>query len=427
MIAAVFAVGIAGCGTQASIDTGTQAGHEGSGEAGGRYSWPHDVETIEQDMSRLRGLPIDSEIKVTYLSREELAAKIAEEEAGSPVAPGDVAAQEKLLKVLGLLAPDANLAEEGRAMLGEGIEGFYDDNTKELTVISNSRRFGVHTISTISHEVTHALQDQHFDLKTVFPDEGTGNSDRDLARQALIEGDATLAMDKYMNRLVREAPEPGGNDFIQDREPLYTYLEDQLDFPYSFGEKFVTTLSENGGWDSVNAAFGKLPESTEQIMHPRKYFSDEQPQEIDIPDLTEKLGAGWRLVDDDYVGEFDVMELFMHQMSSGKANAAAAGWGGGRYQLYQRADGAILYLMSLKWDSEDDRGEFFDAMKISLEKRYGAQFAVTGGAAGGGAPLLGTPDGSWLVESDGESVVVVLAPDESLARSSVVAACADCS
>src|SRR5258708_13099118 len=49
----------------------------------------------------------------------------------------------------------------------------------------------------MAHELTHALQDQHFNLRR-FERWPKGDSDAELAAHALIEGDATLAMALYV-------------------------------------------------------------------------------------------------------------------------------------------------------------------------------------------------------------------------------------
>ncbi|MFA5801965.1 MAG: hypothetical protein WC911_05740 [Thermoleophilia bacterium] len=413
LVLIVIAIGIAGCGTQALTDTGSQTGSQ-STETFTSHGWPHDVETIERDISLLRNLPIKQDIQVTYLSRDQLAEKIKLEESQN-ISPQEVASDEKLLKILGLLSPGENLLNEASSMMGEEIAGYYDDKTRELKVITVSRRIGMQTASTVAHEITHALQDQSFNLQEFLPHDGTGNSDRDLARLALVEGDASKTSNDYMDKLIKVSDDPADKQIIEDMGSTFSYLEDQLEFPYIYGERFVNYIIGNGTWDSVDAIYARPPESSEQIMHPHKYVEDEQPMEVNIPDLTGFIGADWAQIDEDVVGEFDVRELLIQNLPQQQAEDGAAGWGGGKYRFYQRPDGSVLYVMLLEWDTEADTGEFFSAMMASLEKRYGGLFDLTSGRT----PLLKTPDGVWTVKGNADYVLVAMAPDQNLVSGTV--------
>src|SRR4030095_3640220 len=138
----------------------------------------------------------------------------------------------------------------------------------------------------MAHELTHALQDQHFNLKR-FENWPKGDSDAELAAHALIEGDATLAMIQYMekNPLVALAfirslgeQEAASEQFKQAPRAL----RESLLFPYQEGSAWAKQIYKRGGWDMVSQAFTKLPQSTEQILHVEKYFSYEAPQKLTL-------------------------------------------------------------------------------------------------------------------------------------------------
>src|SRR5690242_9568926 len=107
-------------------------------------------------------------------------------------------ADEAILRRLGLIDPGVDLRSVSASLFGEGgVAGYYDPRSKRLRIVTGAAT-GSHVLQeiTLAHELTHALEDQRFGLS---PEEGT-NDDRALARLALIEGSATLVMERYLLR-----------------------------------------------------------------------------------------------------------------------------------------------------------------------------------------------------------------------------------
>ena len=80
-------------------------------------------------------------------------------------------------------------------LLTEQVAGYYDPKAQQFYLADWIELEGQKPV--MAHELTHALQDQHFNLKR-FEKWPKGDSDAELAAHALIEGDATLAMTLYM-------------------------------------------------------------------------------------------------------------------------------------------------------------------------------------------------------------------------------------
>src|SRR5659263_291685 len=118
------------------------------------------IKSIEEEVSRMRGLPIRSEIAVSHLSREELRREM-KAQIEKEYSPVEVSVEEKVLKGLGLLEEKDNLTAAIEQMLGEEVAGFYDDETKELKLVSDKLELNLMNQVTLAHEVTHALQDQN--------------------------------------------------------------------------------------------------------------------------------------------------------------------------------------------------------------------------------------------------------------------------
>jgi hypothetical protein len=369
--------------------------------------------SILDTVSRIRGLPVTAEIPVTYISRDQLRQQLAGQlEQEYPVE--ELSNDEAVLKLLGLIPPEADLMSEITSLLGGQVIGYYDDETKQLKVVSQTDEITPINEITLSHEFTHALQDQLFDLNKQMDVAAAGNGDGETAVLALIEGDATLVEEEY-GRLVMSAADLASallgslGGLTQGGSVGGGYLIDSLEFPYLDGSKFVQQLYGVGGWETVNAAYDHPPNSTEQIMHPEKYLADEQPAAITIPDLSGVAGGAWSLSDEDVVGEFDVREIIGENLPASRASLAAAGWGGGRFQYYTRGSQRLL-AVSLTWDSEMDATEFATAMGENLERRYATRFDISAAV-----PLLQSPDGAWALVQHGNLTTLVLAADASAA------------
>lgn len=372
------------------------------------------VESIAGVVSELRGLPLIHQIQVEYLDRDELVEQI-EEEFSAEYPPGELEAEEKALKALDLIGPGVDLEAAMQGLLVEQTIGYYDDDTGELALISDSRRLDLMNEVTLSHEVTHALQDQSFDISALYPLEGAAPADANLARLSLVEGDASLAMTQYIENeltfgeLLNLSLAAGPGSLVDAPR----YLDDSMMFPYSGGEDFVTYIWDQGGWDLVNAVYSYPPESTEQIIHPEKYFAGEHPVYIEIPDLLPLAGPGWDLVYDDAFGEFDVRQILTQGLTYGEAADAAAGWGGGRYSYYERADGAGMAVILLTWDSEDEADEYVAAMSGYLEYSYCSTFRFGERQF----PILDSCQGDyWVMVKKGTAVLVARVPDITLAN-----------
>lgn len=421
----LIAATISGCGsgdgdgaTTEDIVSGTSSVSSETGDSGTildrqtRSTRPAvTIQSIEQQVSIIRNLPIRNEIAVSYVNRDQLRQEM-QEEIDKEYNAEEIDSEEKVLKSLGLLAEDADLATVIEQMLGDEIAGFYDDETKELKLVSETPELNLMNQVTLAHEVTHALQDQSFSLPDLLP-EDSGNADADLARLSLVEGDATLTEEEYtannlsgmdlLNLLMGSMGATGG--LVGN-----SYLEDSLLFPYVKGLEFVTAVKQKGGWPGVDAAYAKPPDSTEQVMHPEKYFAREAPVAVQIPDLATIVGPGWSVTFDEVMGEFDALEILQEDLPAGRARRAAAGWGGGAISFAEGPDGDEIMAMTFVWDSEADAADFAEAMGDALEARFADEFDLSPSTA----PVLVTDSGNWLLVQRGRTVSVVQAPDLAL-------------
>jgi hypothetical protein len=316
----------------------------------------------------------------------------------------------KLLVMLGLLSPDADLYGMVFDLYAENIAGYYSRLDRKMYVVSGQESYGPIEKITLAHEFTHALQDQHFDLGKLQA-ATENNGDRSLALTALIEGDATLTMALYARRHLSAEElarlQSGGGESSIDRAPLV--VRDEVLFPYTEGFLFVLRLWAEGGFEAVNAAFQRPPSSSEQIIHPEKYLASEEPIEVSLPDLPAVLGSGWTQLRTDVLGELD-MRILLEQFSDpGAAARGAEGWAGDRFAFLENAAGQNALVLSTVWDDADEAGEFFNHFVGTVGRRYGARARRLDDAPS--RILWSTPNGSQLLQKWGPRVVIIMAPD----------------
>ncbi len=339
-------------------------------------------DAIEGQVEEIRGLTATQKVARDTIDEATLRDMLAKQFAKDNP-PEYEAANERLYKALGLIPQDADLQALSLELLGSGVAGFYDDDTKKMYVVSRSGGIGGQEKITYAHEFTHALQDQHF---TVFKDQKDvrDRSDWFMARQAVFEGDATVLMAVWAFQHLSPAElqqataaDPSAQAVL-DKMPQI--LQQTLLYPYSTGALFVQQMQMTGGWKGVDALYDRMPESTEQILHPEKYAADEKPIDVQLPkDLAKDLGSGWTVPLFDTFGEFQTgIWLTEGGVPKAAADAAAAGWGGDRLAVINGPKGEWAVAMHTVWDTKADAAEFEAAASTAIKKAAGVAQVLPG-------------------------------------------------
>lgn len=388
----------------------------------------------KEDVVRLRGLTFKNDVTVGAYSKQELLDFLkAEFEKDLPKEKAE--RYQRGYAKFGLIPADLDIYQAYLELFGSSIAGFYHPKTKELRLIRPGegkdaeedalKAMGIDMERiTLVHELTHAAQDQNFELSTL-PIEDETNDDLVLALKSVIEGDASAVGWKYqfkdtfdgvignINQTYKTGMLPGSAG------KLPAYLRQSLTFPYGYGTDFVVkylkgTKSE---FKDISNLFKDFPLSSEQILHPDKYYGEKRdnPILVTMPDLTKLFGGAWKETFNNVHGEFAV-KLLLREFKSdklrlGKIDAAAAGWGGDRYVVLEGGAAPVLenkfvctacerwsdeagkcprcdkklkqtdkyerintaYVWYSTWDTEKDAQEFYDAYCLALEKKYGVE------------------------------------------------------
>ena len=364
------------------------------------------TEEVLKETSQLRELAILRPVQSSAQSRAQIEQMILRN-LDRNTKPGEMHAAEVTLKKLGLAPPDFQFRRLVVRLLTEQVAGYYDPKEQQFHLADWIDVDAQKPI--MAHELVHALQDQHFNLRRFekWPD---GDADAELAAHALIEGDATLAMSQYVMKnplralsFLKSISQSGMASEELNKAPRA--LRETLLFPYQEGMSWARVVHQYGGWSNVSKAFTNLPQSTEQILHPQKYFVHEAPVKVSLPDIRLSLGRGWRRIDSDVNGEWSlylILDQFLKSPSDSKR--AAAGWGGDRYAVYESRRGQVVYVSVSAWDTEKDAREFFDAYVKRSRLRYPAGQALAHTATAWSAR---TAEGNVSIEMRGKRIIVI--------------------
>lgn len=341
--------------------------------------------SLEEITAEIRGLDTLENVALFFPTVDDLKAFL-EEELATSLDDDTLREAMAFYTAFDFLPPDTDLLGIVMGLYEDQIAGFYNPDDKGMNVILMSGKELDDKLPLLEriifvHEYTHALQDQHFDLKNYLGDE-TISDDLSLARQALVEGDATYVMTLYTIRTTQDDPGAAlleliqggleaGNISLPPGTPVI--LGAELLFPYEAGQSLVEALFNDGGWDRVNEAYAHPPASTEQVIHPEKYLAAEAPIEVTLPAQDELLSEGWSLVVEGTLGEFYLRQYLRTQLTWEQSVQAAAGWGGDAYKIYQNDSGEQAWQLKIAWDSAAEMTEFKTAFDEFMGLRTGSE------------------------------------------------------
>jgi len=335
------------------------------------------ADEVLHDMSEITGLSLVYPLKKTLRSRDEIRAYVIRQMDEDKDA-GQRYADAKSAEAFGLLPKNFDLDSFMVELLTEQIAGLYDPKAHEFYIANwiplNDQRM------VMAHELTHALQDQHFKIETWLK-AARPNDDAELAREAFLEGSATAAMVDYLlqgtGKSVTEMPEfdpsiltgdLGNTPSLQKAPP---FIKDTLVFPYFSGMTFTAAALKPSGWSSLGKVFSNPPASTQQIMHPNLYKSGHVPQRVTLPSMEKQLGKDWKKLDDNLLGEFGWLEVLKQFLDEPRAKPLAAAWEGDRYQLFENQSSKRLLLITrLHVASPEQTARFFSRYSELLEKKH---------------------------------------------------------
>lgn len=378
-----------------------------------------DLAPIKRELEQIRGLQFLANVPAQRQSTEDFKAHLLREMEASMPADRFADIIDGLIR-FGLTSERFDLADGFINAILTQAAAYYDPETgKFFYLMEIDGEEGEEMMATVAaHELVHALQDQHYNLKRVveelekaaMPDSGPRRDDYVLAVRALIEGEATYvqliwqlktmmgqdittnhAMERMaigqianmdLDQLGRMMQMQAGampesmRAAINSMNDIPRYVLEPLYAAYFRGASFTMRLRQAGGWEKVAETYQRLPRSMEQVLHPEKFLDQvDEPTVIVLPDFLYLEEAGWSKIDEAVHGEFYLRMMLREQgLDRRAAETAAAGWDGDIYRAYRHIDGRVLMALATTWDTEADAREFAAAYARTLAKKLNVTF-----------------------------------------------------
>ncbi|MDP1819570.1 MAG: hypothetical protein Q8K58_06690 [Acidimicrobiales bacterium] len=323
--------------------------------------WDPRIADLAEFVEDERELEFDHPVHVDFLTAAEYSAETVTE--GDAL---DDADREELdltiaqLRAVGLASGDVDLFQVINDVSDGGTLAFYTPEDERVRVRGTELTAGLRV--TLVHELTHALQDQHFDLGGVL--DGAADSSESVARRGLAEGDALRVEDAYVTEELSDeeaaAYEAEYEAEVAGAEATTSGVPDSIAaifrIPYDLGGPFVNALFEDGGNDAVDDAFRDPPSTEEHLFDPASYLAGEDATDVglslgDVETLDEgPFGSpGWFL-------------MLAERLEPSVAFDAVLGWAGDAYGVFER-DGRTCVRTVFAGDAEPEETEMRNALK----------------------------------------------------------------
>jgi hypothetical protein len=411
------------------------------------------VDEILGFASKDTSFPIKHDVKRQLVSRDEVADYVTKHNSEDEDAKR-LRRAELVLKKFGLLPRDFDLGKFLVVLLKEQVAGYYDPKTKTVNLLD---WLGVEQQKPVlAHELTHALQDQSFNLEKYMKPGDTdlekkkeitwqdiANDEIGNTRQAVVEGQAMVVLVDYMlapmGQSLKDSPQVvealkqgmlvGSADAVQfQNAPIY--MKEALTFPYRYGIDFITDMLTKGGKDKAfTALFQNPPRTTRQIMEPQTYLSGERLDPMPLPDFRDVF-KNYDRFDVGALGEFDVAVLVDQYAGAETSHQMYPHWRGGYYYAARpkgdpAAPLALLYVS--RWSNAEKASQFAGIYAKALAKRYVHVHDVAeNGPKNGNDPgvhtaglesLTGkrtwlTEEGPVVIDAEGDTVLITESVDQ---------------
>jgi len=336
------------------------------------------VPEISRQLSEITGLPLRRPVPCNLIDKQQVNAFLKQrmkEVAG----PEEIRAEELTLKKFGLVLADFDLAASTVDLLTEQAAAFYDYNKRKLFLTGSNSGESQDTV--LAHELAHALADQNFNLARYIR-QGRKSDDGSTARLSVMEGQATWLMSEYTARRQGQTlvgnqalaasmagmTDSGAGQFpVFEKAPLY--LRRSLVFPYTEGMAFQNAVLERDHQRAFAEVFTDAPVSTQQILHPEKYFANVKPTEPALPDP--HLPRRYKSLVTGELGELEHGILLEQYVGKSQAQEIAPHWRGCRFELRENKKLArVVLLYAVEWDNEASAARYFALYRRILAKKW---------------------------------------------------------
>jgi hypothetical protein len=377
-----------------------------------------EINSILKELSDITGFQIRKQLPFESITREQVNNYLKEQIRRS-VKPDEIRAEETTLKKFGFVPPDFDLKQTTIDLLTEQAAAFYDFRRKKL-FISDWATANMRDVALI-HELAHALADQNFAIEK-YTTKGPENSEASLAREAVVEGQASwLMIEVGARRTGRTLADPvtarqllGNPDLSQPVEtqandsqttdyPVFNkaplYLRRTLTFPYDEGQSFQQAVFLHDGKAGFARVFRDAPISTAQIIHPDLYFAHAP---LANPDLPKPIRHAKPFVAG-AMGELETSILLQQYIDADTARELGPKLKGAGYRVDEaKAKHRMMLVYKSEWSDPGAAEQYFEAYQRVLRSKWKSVDVTVSSAD----RFTGkSEDGYFAVSRDGNKVL----------------------
>ncbi len=367
-----------------------------------------EIEVVLKDLAGITGFHVRKQLPFALITRDEVN-QYLKEQIQQSVKPDEIRAEEVTLKKFGFAPPDFDLKQTTIDLLTEQAAAFYDFKRKKL-FISDWATVNMRQAALI-HELAHALADQNVNIQK-FTNKGSDNSEASLAREAVVEGQASwLMLEVGARRNGRTLADPQtAREFLetdadaqQSDYPVFNnaplYLRRTLMFPYDEGEKFQQAVFLHDGMPAFSRIFREPPISTAQIEHPERYF---EHTPLSSPVLPKPIRHAKPFVAG-AMGELETRILLEQYVSVALAGELGPKLKGADYRVDETKPSHRMTLVyASEWNDRDAAAQYFEAYRKILRGKWKSVEVTTEDATRFSGK---SEDGYFAVTLDGNTVL----------------------
>lgn len=323
--------------------------------------WDPRVADLVDFVEGARDLDFDHPVYVDFLTAEEYTSETtSEEDALGEEERADLDRYAGALRALGVGSGEIDLFSAYNQVSDAGTLAFYDPVDQRVKVRGTDLTVGLRV--TLVHELTHALQDQRFDLDQLYSDDL--DSGAATAFRALVEGDALRIEEAYTTEVLsadEQAAYDGEyasqlEDSVEATGDVPPFVGASFAIPYALGQPFVLMVANEGGNSGVDDAFDAPPDTEDDLFDPMSYLGEEDDEDLDLgldddvdPFEEGPLGSpSWYL-------------MLAERIDPKVAFTATLGWGGDAAAFFER-DGQVCVRAGFVGDTAGDEDEMAAAL-----------------------------------------------------------------
>jgi len=364
------------------------------------------IDSIQVEIENIRGAKFKHSVKVAHQSLEDFG-KYLDKMLDKQFSENMNKNYGKIVRKLGLYrGPEIkDFKSLAKTVMQSQAAAYYDPSSNTLYVVMQDLPKSA-LGSVYAHELYHGFQDQHHNLDQYLlsPVQGKLNDDEVLARQAVVEGEATYLMMLWtLKTQFGSVPAPGmldmvikmqakldvktmlqmlkssvvplaqGGDMdkaIKAMDDIPSFMIETMVGAYLKGMGFVFEIQKQG-WEKVSELYENPPVSSEQILHPEKWLANEFPDKFEWPSFAHKLFSDWQLLESNTIGEIQWRIIFSEHGMAEAGLRAAKGWNGDSFAVLEHKENSrLLLLVCSSWDTQKEAHEFKTLYEKLLAVKY---------------------------------------------------------